>query len=358
VQLPKRSFEIIPAKRHNVPLLFGVFAIWDGGKTVSGIRVGRGMTEVLSGDPDSLHVIDTEGNRALAYADQFRFQHVPFAPPHGSLDYLAAISQCVSAGAKVIMVDTVTHEHYGIGGYLDTIEAAQAELVKRWRMPDTPQSLDKVKFSAINVAASKRKELVRNIEQLGRAGVALIFCFRASEKVRPRKKGQQGGEGDDSKMVEMGYMPDTKESLMFLMTASALLMPRAKGVPTWKPEKPGEQLMVKMPGYFEGIFHDGEQLNEEQGRRMALWAKGSDAPPGRTPSPAKLSLEDRAAAVLTALREKKTRKGLDQAYTASAGLREELVDAGRGMLLDQIENTYSERCREMPLPSAGEGVQS
>lgn len=286
MQLPKRSFAITAASRHNVPLLFGVFAIWDGGKTVSGIRIGRGMAEVLSGDADSLHVIDTEGNRALAYADEFKFQHVPFEPPHGSLDYLAAINQCVAAGAKVIMVDTVTHEHYGIGGYLDTIEAAQEELVKRWRMPNEPRSLDKVKFSAINVAAARRKELVRNIEQLGRRGVALIFCFRASEKVRPRKKGTASNQenGEDSKMVEMGYMPDTKESLMFLMTASALLMPRAKGVPTWNPEKPGERLMVKLPGYFDGIFRDGEQLNEEHGRAMARWAKGDAAPPSAPPA--------------------------------------------------------------------------
>ena len=129
-------------------------------------------------------------------------------------------------------------------------------------------------YDAINVAASKRKELVRNVEQLGRQGVAIIFCFRASEKVRPRKKGQAGGGDDDSKMVEMGYMPDTKESLMFLMTASMLLMPRAKGVPTLQPEKPGEQLMVKVPGYFAGLFNPGEQLNEAHGRRMAEWARG------------------------------------------------------------------------------------
>lgn len=273
MQLPKRSFEISPARRHNVPLLFGLFAIWDGGKTVSGIRVGRGMAEVLAGDADSLHVIDTEGNRALAYADRYKFQHVPFAPPHGSLDYLAAINQCVDHGAKVIMIDTVTHEHYGIGGYLDTIEAAQYELLKRWQKEENARNLDKVRYSAINVASAKRKELVRHIEQLGRSGVALIFCFRASEKVKPRKKGDASGD-DDSKMVEMGYMPDTKESLMFLMTASALLMPRAKGVPTWHPEKPGEKIMVKVPGQFEGLFRDGEQLNEEHGRAMARWHKG------------------------------------------------------------------------------------
>lgn len=284
MNLPKRDVQISDAVRKNVPLLFGIFAIWDGGKTLSGIKVGRGMAEVLTGDPDNVYVIDTEGNRALAYAwdperpdSTYKFQHVPFEPPHGSLDYLQFINTCVARGAKVIVVDTVTHEHYGIGGYLDTIEAAQDELVRRWKMPDTPQSHDKVKFSAINVAASRRKELVRNVEQLGRSGVAIIFCFRASEKVRPRKKGQSGGGGDD-KMIEMGYMPDTKESLMFLMTASALLMPRAKGVPTWHPEKPGEQLMVKLPQQFaSGVFRDGDALNEEHGRKMARWHMGGHA---------------------------------------------------------------------------------
>jgi len=331
--LPKRDIVISKARRQNVPLLFGIFAIWDGGKTVSGIRIGRGMAKVLAGDPDQLYVIDTEGNRALAYADQYAFNHVPLVPPHGSLDYLATILHCVNKGARVIMVDTVTHEHYGIGGYLDTIASEQERLAALWKL-SKPEG---AKWAATNVAASRRKELVRHVEQLGKEGVAIIFCFRASEKIRIPKKGAKNDQGE-REVVEMGYMPDTKESLMFLMTASALLMPRAKGVPTWRSEKPGESLMIKLPSYFEGIFRDGEQLNETHGEVMAKWAHGDDDGVSNSKP-----LNERLAECLAFLSKVEKSALLRARYKRSeiVALRRELDDEGRLKLDEKYDELLS-----------------
>jgi hypothetical protein len=148
-------------------------------------------------------------------------------------------------------------------------------------------------------------------------------------------------------MVEMGYMPDTKESLMFLMTASALLMPRAKGVPTWQSEKPGEQLMIKMPGYFNGIFQPGEALNEEHGRRMAMWAKGVPQ------SSAERPLSERVAAFESALKRQKALPEVEATWEKGAELRSQLTALGMRddgteprQRLDALQRLYTDLRRK------------
>ena len=92
---PSRVFPVSVAKRAKVPLLVGLFGPSGSGKTYSALRLATGITSVAGGD---IYVIDTEANRALHYADTFKFQHVPFSEPFGSLDYLAVLRQCVCAG--------------------------------------------------------------------------------------------------------------------------------------------------------------------------------------------------------------------------------------------------------------------
>ena len=74
------------------------------------------MQRVTGGD---IFYIDTESRRALHYADTFKFRHVPFSAPFCPLDYLDAIEHCVSKGAGVVVVDSMSHEHEGHGGVLE-----------------------------------------------------------------------------------------------------------------------------------------------------------------------------------------------------------------------------------------------
>src|SRR5271156_81150 len=117
---PLRTFEAKPAVREHVPLLVGLMGCSGSGKSYSALRLATGIQQVTGGD---IYAIDTEARRLLHYADQFKFKHIQFDPPFGSLDYLAAIKHCVDQGANVIVIDSMTHEHSGPGGYLQTQEA-------------------------------------------------------------------------------------------------------------------------------------------------------------------------------------------------------------------------------------------
>jgi hypothetical protein len=253
----QRVFVAKPAVRESVPLLIGLMGPSSSGKTYSALRLATGIQRVTGGE---IYCIDTESRRALHYADQFKFKHIQFDAPFGSLDYLAAMSQCAKAGAKVIIVDSMTHEHTGPGGYLATQDAE----VERMAGNDAAKR-ERVKIAGWILPAQLRREMITGLLQLN---CNFIFCFRAKEKIKPIKGGQP---------VEMGYMPESGDSLLYEMTVNCLLPPKSNGVPQWRSDFVGERLMMKLPEQFKNIFTEGKQLDENIGQKLALWAKGTAA---------------------------------------------------------------------------------
>jgi ABC-type dipeptide/oligopeptide/nickel transport system ATPase subunit len=251
---PVRTFDAKPAVRESVPLLIGLMGSSGSGKTFSALRLATGIQTVTGGD---IYFIDSEARRALHYADQFTFKHVQLDPPFGSLDYLAAIQHCVKQGAKVIVIDSMTHEHSGPGGYLMTQEAE----VERMAGSDYAKR-ERVKMAGWIKPSALRQRMIAGILQLN---VNLIFCFRAKEKTKPVKGGG---------IQELGFMPIAGEELLFEQTVNCLLMPKSGGVPTWRSDQIGEKMMMKLPRQFEKLFADSKPLDEETGRALAQWAKG------------------------------------------------------------------------------------
>lgn len=268
---PVRSFEAKEAVRESVPLLIGLMGPSGSGKTFSALRLATGIQEVTGGD---IYFIDTEARRALHYADQFKFKHVQFDPPFGSVDYLAAIEQCVKQGAKVVVIDSMSHEHIGPGGYLMTQDAE----VERMAGNDYAKR-ERVKMAGWIKPSALRQRMITGILQLN---VNLIFCFRAKEKTKPKSGGG---------IQELGFMPIAGEELLFEMTVNCLLLPKSGGVPTWRSDQVGEKLMMKLPKQFESAFAQQKPLDEATGRSLATWAKGGatsaamDSPPAAADVP-------------------------------------------------------------------------
>jgi ABC-type dipeptide/oligopeptide/nickel transport system ATPase subunit len=254
---PVRSFEAKEAVRESVPLLIGLMGPSGSGKTFSALRLATGIQTVTGGD---IYFIDTEARRALHYADQFKFKHVQFDAPFGSVDYLAAIEQCVKQGAKVVVIDSMSHEHIGPGGYLLTQDAE----VERMAGNDYAKR-ERVKMAGWIKPSALRQRMITGILQLN---VNLIFCFRAKEKTKPKTGGG---------IQELGFMPIAGEELLFEMTVNCLLLPKSGGVPTWRSDQVGEKLMMKLPKQFESAFAEQKPLDEDTGRRLAEWAKGGAA---------------------------------------------------------------------------------
>jgi ABC-type dipeptide/oligopeptide/nickel transport system ATPase subunit len=254
-----RKFEVKPAIRESVPLLVGLMGPSGSGKTFSALRLATGIQQISGGD---IYGIDTEARRMLHYADQFRFKHLEFNAPFGSLDYLAAIDHCIRDGAKVIIIDSMTHEHTGPGGYLQTQDAevdrmAGNDLAKR----------ERVKMAGWIKPSALRQRMISGLLQMN---ANFIFCFRAKEKTKPKTGGG---------IVEMGFMPVAGEELLFEMTVNCLLPPKSNGVPQWRSDQIGERMMMKLPTQFTDTFADSKSLDENTGVALAQWAKGGTAAP-------------------------------------------------------------------------------
>jgi hypothetical protein len=210
----------------------------------------------------------------LHYADKFKFQHVPFSAPFGSLDYLECLRWCSSKGSRITIIDSMTHEHIGEGGYLETAEA----VVDRMAGNDY-RKREAVKMLGWAKAGPLRQKMIEGIKQLDGA---FIFCFRAKEKTKPVRK-----TDGKTEIIDMGFMPIAGEEWVYEMALNCMLEPRSDGVPTWRSDHVGERLMMKLPAQFKDIFAESAPLSEDIGRRLAEWAKGGTASsPGPAPSPA------------------------------------------------------------------------
>jgi ABC-type oligopeptide transport system ATPase subunit len=253
-----RTFSDKPAVRTSVPLLLGLTGASGSGKTYSALRAATGIQRVTGGD---IYYIDTEARRALHYADRFKFRHLEFQAPFGPLDYLAAIEHCQKKGAKVIVVDSMSHEHEGPGGVLEKHEQETTRLSALWHV-----SRDAAQMSAWAEPKAERRRLINSILQLGING---IFCFRAKEKLKIIK-----GE----KPQPMGWMPIAGEEFVYEMTVNCLLYPGCGGVPEWNPGEIGEKMMVKLPEQFRELFKQKRPMDEDTGESLAKWAAGDVQP--------------------------------------------------------------------------------
>lgn len=253
-----RQFERKPAKREAVGLLIGLVGPSGAGKTYSALRLAGGMQRVAGGD---IAVIDTESRRALAYAEDFKFEHVDFAPPFSPLDYKAALTQMVESGARVIIIDSASHEHEGEGGVLDMHESE----VDRMAGNDLDKR-ERVKMAAWVKPKGQRRAFINALVQCNRH---VILCFRAKEKIAV-KQGKPP--------VDLGWQIIGSDELSYELTLQFLLKPGAKGVPTWTSELEAERAVMKVPKQFRDWFGTPEQINEDLGERLAQWARGDAVP--------------------------------------------------------------------------------
>lgn len=308
-----RSFETVHAQPGPRPLWVGLMGPSGGGKTYSALRLAKGIQSVTGG---KIHLIDTESGRGLHYADLFDYEYTPFPPPHGSLDYIAAIKHAIDEqGARILIIDSFSHEHEGEGGM---VEWHDAELDRM--AGDDYRKREVMTFAAWIKPKAARKKLLRTM--LRYRDVVFILCFRADEQSKPVKS-----EGK-TKVVQMGFMPIAGKPFVYEATVCALLMPAANGVPTWNPENVGERLMKKLPEQFKMLFADGEPISEKHGKALAEWHKGGTAKapaPSQQQRPTK-TVAERVATFVSMLKTKDSADDIE-AFWMSAPAEKLKADA-------------------------------
>jgi hypothetical protein len=81
--------------------------------------------------------------------------------------------------------------------------------------------------------------------------------------------------------LQLGWQPIGGDEFWYEMSARALLLPGANGVPTWNPLEVGEKMAARRPEQFLSILRDGQQLSEDMGEAMARWAAGDTVAPAQ-----------------------------------------------------------------------------
>jgi AAA domain len=250
---PARIFAAKPATRGEEPLLIGLVGPPGGGKTLSALRLAKGIQSVRGGD---IVLIDTESGRSRKYCGQIPFQHVDFAPPFSSADFLAAIQQQLGNKPACIIVDSMSDEHEGEGGYLEYHD----EMVGK---------MGGNEWAAWSKPKHRRKRLITGLLQIK---VPLIFTFRAREKTAQNPNAKRAAE----RIVNIGWQPIAPLEIVHALDLTCILPPKADGVPVWKSDKIGEDFIIKLPNFLQPFIKEGQALSEDMGAAFARWAKGDE----------------------------------------------------------------------------------
>jgi hypothetical protein len=283
------------AKRGWLPLFGGLCGPSGSGKTFSALRLATGIQRVSGGE---LAVIDTESGRALHYADRFKFLHIPFSPPFSPDDYWEAIEAAIKAGAKTIVVDSMSHEHEGEGGVLEWHEKEVERIQQAWRC-----SAETAQFPAWKEPKGARRKLIHRILQMQ---CNLILCFRAKRKVK-----MQVNERGKNQPTDQGWMPIAGDEYAYEMGFLGVLPPGSNGVPEWKTTDPGSAMVTKRPAQFQGILVPGQQLTEDMGEALARWSSGTPELSEKA-SAMLMAINGASAAQLTALGDELAKGGYSE----------------------------------------------
>lgn len=274
---PQRKFEAKPAVRGLEPLQLGMVGPPGGGKTYSALRLAVGIQEVYGGD---IIVIDTEAGRARKYASNFKFLHVDLDPPHRSDAFLSAIEQQLPRNPACIIVDSMSDEHEGIGGYLEYHD----EMIPK---------MGGNEWAAWSKPKAARKRLVSGLLHIK---TPIIFTFRAAERTEQKKdlKGK-------TVITNIGWQPVAPLAIVHALDMTCILPPRADGVPVWKSDKFRENFIIKLPEQFKALFSgETKQLDERLGRQLAQWSKGDQPTAAVSPSLEPPAADHGAAPLVTA----------------------------------------------------------
>lgn len=240
------------AIRENTPMIIGISGASGSGKTFTALELAMGLA-----GKRKIAFIDTEGRRALHYADlgRFRFDHLDFAAPYTPARFLEALKQASEAGYAVVIVDSFSDEYVGEGGLVDMANA----------------QLERVKNTAASWAVPKAQHKLV-IRWLRQSRCHVIFCLRAEEKVRLEKVVRNNRE--QTVVVPIGWQPICEKGVPYEMTTSFLLTPDAPGIP--KPIKIQEQ--------HRSFFPLDRPVTRETGVRLAAWCAGGAPAPAPPPT--------------------------------------------------------------------------
>jgi hypothetical protein len=254
------GYEFRPPLDEDMGLFIGIAGGPGTGKTWSGMELCTGIV----GPDNRFAVIDTENKRASHYKKYFKFDVFNFEAPFTSERYGEAVQAAYDAGYKAIMIDSFSHEHDGIGGYLDSqakdLEERVARSLKKY--PNGNEyDVSKQLTPSSWIEPKRARKRMRQILLACSSTIPLVFCLRAEEKIFHTVDGKLVAR----KIPE--WQPICDKGMPFEMTALFMLHNDAPGIP--------HVYLKPMQEQHKPLFPLDKQLGRESGRLIAEWSRGA-----------------------------------------------------------------------------------
>lgn len=233
------SFIIKDANKVAKKLRIGMSGPSGFGKTYSSLLLAYG----ICGDWSSICVIDTEKDSASLYSDlpkkigdtpEARFKTIPFRAPYSPKRYVEAIKFAEANGAKVIIVDSISHEWQGKGGCLEI----HSKLGGRFQ--------DWGEVTPMHNAF---------IDSILESGCHVICCVRSKQGYEMTSK-----QGGGIRVQKAGLAPITREGFEYEMDVAFNII--------------NDQHLVELSKDRTEIFDKDEHfiITWETGKRLKDWA--------------------------------------------------------------------------------------
>lgn len=173
-------FEIKPAEREASPVFAAFIGQSGSGKTLSALLFARGLV----GPSGKIGLVDTEGKRALIYADDPEvggFYHADFVAPYSSDRFREALREMIAAGMDAVIFDSASHEHEAEGGMLDTAERyTGANKRGKWIRPKMAHGrfITACRGAPIHVIFCIREKIIIDVDKTPAEKIYLPVCDR------------------------------------------------------------------------------------------------------------------------------------------------------------------------------------
>lgn len=237
------------------------------GKTRSALEVAAGIAEARTGKKGAPFVaIDTEGGRLLHYRKLFpQMLYLNFSEESDDFspaNYVEAIKAVEAHGVTAGIIDSISHAHDGVGGYLDLqtmileklVEEADKRAQGRWQT-------DPAKFTDQAWARAK-PEVRKLINAIVQSPIDWCVCTRA-KKVQQDLKTKRNRFGSKLRRDDIPYDIVGSPELVFEMTAQVMLNPDNPGRPEW---------MIKCPDDLKTLFRRDQYITTDIGKKLVAWA--------------------------------------------------------------------------------------
>ena len=223
----------VKAEKSNKRFKIGLYGISGSGKTYTSLAIAKGLCP----EGKRIAVLDTERSSASMYADIFDFDSMSLTNHHPN-EFIRFIKAAEKEGYGVLIIDSLSHEWQGTGGYLDIMSDEK----KKIKGGNT--------FAANKLPAELHKKLMDTILD---ANMHIICTLRAKKKYVDTIE-----NGRTVKKV-LGMEPITKEGSEFEFDIFAEMdadnnliwekgrIPELNGIVVSKPD---EEFGRKLLGYL------------------------------------------------------------------------------------------------------------